>query len=99
MQERQGQWRVFVERDGMEVEQVGFDGEGVGSKGGTVPDIRDSVEGFAGFACANGQGRNVDAVCGKKLIVWSEVDRGHGVTRTVAASRRWRADDRKAAPQ
>ena len=41
---------MFVECNGVEVELVGFDGEGVGAEGGTIADVGDGVEGFAGLA-------------------------------------------------
>jgi len=37
---------LFVEGDGMEVEQVGFHCKGVGTEGGTIADVGDGVEGF-----------------------------------------------------
>ena len=87
---------MFVECDGVEVEQVGFDGEGVGAEGWTIADIGDGVEGFAGLACADGEGCDVNAVCGKQFSVGGEVDGGHGVTCAVAAARGWSAQDSEA---
>ena len=90
LQEGQGEWGVFVECDGMEVQQVGFDGEGVGAEGGAIADVGDGVEGFGGCACADGEGGDVDAVCGKQFGVGGEIDGGDGVAGAVAASRGWR---------
>jgi len=77
---------VFVQCDGMEVQQVGFDGKGVGAEGWAIADVRDGVEGFAGLARADGQGCDVDAVCGKQFGVGGEIDRRHGVACAVAAA-------------
>jgi len=63
-QECQSERRLLVESDGVEVEQVGFDGEGVGSEGGTVSDIGDGVECFAVGVFADRHRGDVDAVCG-----------------------------------
>jgi len=68
----------------MEVEQVGFDGEGVGSEGGTVADVGDGVECLAGVAGADGEGCDVDAVGGEEFGVGREVDGGDGVSGAVA---------------
>ena len=77
---------MFVQRNRVEIEQVGFDGEGVGSKGRTVADVGDGVEGFAGFTCPNCQRCDVDTVCGKQFCVGSKVDRGDRVAGAVAAA-------------
>ena len=76
---------MFVQRDGMEVEQVGFDGEGVGAEGWAISDVGDGIEGFAGLACADSQGGDVDTVCGKQFGVGGEIDGWHGVACAVAA--------------
>lgn len=74
---------VGGEVDGVEVEEVGFDGEGIGAEGGTVSDVGDGVEGFGGRFKARdwirarrrgGGGADaklgdVDAVSGKELGV------------------------------
>ncbi len=49
----------------MEVEQIGFDREGVGAEGGSIAYVGDCVEGFAGVARSYSQSRDVDAVCGE----------------------------------
>lgn len=46
----------------MEVEQVGFDCEGVCAEGGAIADVGDGIEGFGGRAGAYGERRDVDAV-------------------------------------
>ena len=91
----------FGEVDGMEVEQVGLDGEGVCAEGGAVTDVGDGVEGLGGDVCcrfrrgAAGRGwhggadveaGDVDAVRGDELGVGGEVDGGYGVAGAVAAA-------------
>ena len=86
LEEGQGQGCLFVETDGVEVQQVGFDGEGVGSEGRAVADVGDGVKCFGGWACSDGESGDVDAVGGEKLCVRGEVDGGDGVARAVAAT-------------
>jgi len=83
----------------MEVQQVGFDCKGIGAEGWAIADVRDGVEGFAGSACADGQGCDVDAVCGKQFSVGGEIDRWHCVARTVAATGGGRAQNAEASAQ
>ena len=47
MQEGQRQRGLLVELDRVEVQQMGFDGEGVGTEGGAIADVGDGVEGLA----------------------------------------------------
>ena len=63
-EEGEGEGRLLGEIDGVEVEQVGFDCEGVCAEGGAVADVGDGVEGFAGWAGADGERGDVDAVGG-----------------------------------
>src|SRR5215469_2469217 len=75
--------RGFGEFDGVEVEDVRLDGEGVGPKGGTVANVGDGVERFiANFQCGD-----VDAVGGDEFGVGCEVDCGDGVACAVSAPR------------
>ena len=57
-----------VEFDGVEVEEVGFDGEGVGAEGGAVADVGDGFEGLGCWAGAYREGGDVDAVGGEELV-------------------------------
>jgi len=86
LEEGQGQGCLFVERDGVEVQQVGFDGEGVGAEGWAVADVGDGVECLDGRTCSDGEGGDVDAVGGEEFCVRGEVDGGNGVARAVAAA-------------
>jgi hypothetical protein len=47
-QKGQSERRVLVELDGMEVEQVRFDGERICAEGGTIAYVGDGVESLAG---------------------------------------------------
>lgn len=91
----------FGEVDGVEVEQVGLDGEGVCAEGGAVADVGDGVEGLGGdVGCGFRRGAarrgwrggadleagDVDAVRGDELGVGGEVDGGYGVAGAVAAA-------------
>ena len=53
-EEGKGEGRLFVEVDWVEVEQVGFDSEGVCAEGGAVADVGDGFKGFGGFTGADG---------------------------------------------
>ncbi len=86
-QERQGQWGLLGEVNGMEVEQVGFDREGVCAEGGAIADVGQRIEGFAGGACADFQCGDVDAVGRQQFRVGREVDGGDGVAGAVASAR------------
>src|ERR1700735_3872895 len=79
----------------MEVQQVGFDSEGVGAEGGAVSDVGDGVECFSGSTCADGQSSNVDTVCGEQFGIRGQGDCGDGVARAVAAAGGWCARDRE----
>ena len=74
------------ERDGVEVQQVGLDGEGRGTEGGADTDVGDGVEGFGGGAEADGKGGDVNAVGGEKLRVGLEVNGGDGIASAEAAA-------------
>ncbi len=47
VEEGQGEGCLFVEFDWVEVQEVGFYGEGVGAEGGAVAYVGDGFEGFA----------------------------------------------------
>ena len=92
MEEGQGERCLFVEFDGVEVQEVGFYGEGVGAECGAVAYVGDGFEGFAvgtGFgvgAGPDGESGDVDAVGGEEFVVGGEVDGGDGVAGAVPAS-------------
>jgi len=65
---------------------VGFDGEGVCAEGGAVSYVGDGFEGLGCWAGAYGEGGDVDAVGGEKLVVGGEVDGGDGVAGAVASA-------------
>lgn len=65
LEEGQGQGCLLVEGDGMEVQQVGFDGEGVGPEGWAVADVGNGVECLGGWAGSDGESGDVDAVGGE----------------------------------
>lgn len=83
----------------MEVEQVGFDCEGVCAEGGAVADVGDGIEGLAGGTCADGQRGDVDAVGREKFGIGCEIDGGDGVAGAVAASGGWGGCDGKGATE
>ena len=87
------------ERDGVEVQQVGLDGEGCGTEGGADADVGDGLEGFGGGAGADGERGDVDAVGGKQLRVGREVDGGNGVASAEAAAGGGRAVDGEGAAE
>jgi hypothetical protein len=68
LEEAKGDGRLLGEGlisfKGVEVEQVGFDREGVCAEGGAIADVGHGVKGFTGGACADGQRGDVDAVGG-----------------------------------
>jgi len=63
-EEGQGEGRLLGEIDRVEVEQVGFNGERVCAKGGAIADIGDGLEGFCGWAGADSERCDVDAISG-----------------------------------
>ena len=79
----------LVAFQGVEVEQVGFDGVGVGAKGGAVTCVGDGFEDFL----SDGEGGDVDAVGREKLGVGREVDGRDSVFCAVAAAGRGDAFD------
>ncbi len=83
----------------MEVEEVGFDGEGVDAEGGAVAHVGDGLKALSLCRVADSEGGNVDAVGGEELWVWGEVDRGDGVAGAVAASRGRGGDDGEGAAE
>src|SRR2546430_722691 len=95
MKERQREWCVFVKLNGVEVEQMGLDGEGVFAKGRAIADVGDCVERFA----VDGEGGDVDADGRNQFSVRCEVDGGHGVSGAVAAARGGRAVDGEGAAE
>ena len=70
----------------MEVEQVGFDSEGIGSEGGAVADVGYGVKALGVVSAADANSRDVDAVFGSEFFIAGQVDRWHGVFGAVAAS-------------
>lgn len=81
---------ALVQRDGVEVEEMGLDGGGVLGKfsgeGGAIADVGDGVEGFGGGAGADLHAGDVDAVGGEEVGIGGEVDGGDGVSGSVAAA-------------
>ena len=90
---------MLGEFDWVEVEQMGFDGEGVGAKGGAVADVSNGLEEFGVQAATNGQGSDVDAIGGQEFGVGREVDGGDGVAGTVSAAGGGRAVDGEGAAE
>src|SRR3984957_17231101 len=76
---------------GMEAQQVGFDGIQIRSKCRTVAHIRDRIKTLA----ADARPGDVDAVLGNEFLVAGQVDGGHGVFRAVAAAAAWCAENAK----
>ena len=86
MQEGQGERGLFGELDWVEVQEMGFYGEGVGAEGGAIAYIGDGFEGLGRNACANREGCDVDAVGGEKFRIRGQVDGGDGVASAVTAA-------------
>ena len=101
LEEGEVEWGVFGEVDGVEVEQVGFDGEGMSAlcRRWAVADVGDGFEGFGDRAGADGEGGDVDAVGGEEFGVGGEVDGGDGVAGAVAAAGGGVADDGEGWPR
>ena len=68
--------------DGMEVQQMAFDGERIGAKRRTIAHIRHRLETLV----VDPQPGNVNAVGGNQFVVTCEIDCRHGVLMAVAAS-------------
>src|SRR5215470_4524960 len=82
---------VGSEIDGMEVQQMAFDGEGISAKSRPGAHVSDGVETFVADA---GPG-DVDAICGNQFIVATQIDCRHSVLVAVTASSSWRRSDTK----
>src|SRR3954452_21686831 len=78
--------RVRAKFDGMKVQEVGFNGKGVGAEGGAVTDVGNGIEALGTDA---GTG-NVHAVLGNELLVAAQINGGNGVLRSVATAASWR---------
>lgn len=96
MQESHLEMGGVVEIDGVEVEEVGFDGEGVGAEGGAVADVGDSAE---EVRASDVQCGDVDAVGGQQFGVGREVDSGNGVAGAVTSAGGGGAVDGEVAPE
>ena len=66
----------------MKVQQVGFNGEQLRAKGGTIPHIGHRIKAF--FCDASP--RDVNAVLGHKLFVTRQIDGWNGVLRSISAA-------------
>src|SRR5271168_1897736 len=69
--------RLRREFDGMEIEQVGLDGEKLRPEGWTIPHIRNRIESLR----AHPRAGNVDAVLGDQFFVAGQVDGRHRIFR------------------
>ena len=65
--------RLVVEVDGFEVEDVGLDGEGGFTEGGTISDVGDGLEAPA----IHSEPGDVHAESGKDVLVGGKIDGGH----------------------
>lgn len=83
----------------MEVEQVGFDGEGIGPEGGTVADVGDCVKALGVVSAADANSRDVHAVLWNEFFVAGQVDGGDGVFGAIAASASSVGEDAEGAAQ
>ena len=70
----------FSKVNRVEVEEMGFNGEGICAEGGTIANVGDRLEGLF----SDSQGRDVDAVGGEEFRVGGEVDGGDGEAGAVA---------------
>src|ERR1700758_2410664 len=100
-EEGESQGRGFIQRDGSEVEQMAFDGEGCIGEGGPGADVGDGVEadlvrgiGVRG-AGRNLHAANVDARSGDEAIVACKIDSGDSEAAADAAALCRRAQDGK----
>src|ERR1700722_8658805 len=98
-QESQAEGCVFGEFDGVEVEQVGLDGEGIRAEGGAVADVGDAGEDFGGCAGADGECGDIDAVGRQQFGIAGQIDGGDGVFAAVSAAGCGRAVDGEGAAQ
>src|SRR5258708_2327705 len=81
--------------NGMEVQQVGLDGERVCAKRWPIAYVGNGVEAFIAYA----RPCDVNAIFGNKLLVASQVDGRYGIFRAIAASASGRPQNTERARQ
>src|SRR6185437_3294941 len=81
-QEKQFNFRFRGEFQGMEVEQVSFDGERLCAEGGTVADVGHGIKALFRHAGAG----NVNAIAVHELFITAEIDGGNRVFGAVTAA-------------
>src|ERR1051326_8064834 len=79
----------------MEIEQMGFNGEGFIAKSRPHADVGDRVERLIVHAGAG----EINAIAGNQVVIAAQVDGGNRVAMAVAASAPWCASDAEDASQ
>src|SRR5262249_50954179 len=82
------------ELDGMKVQQVGLDGEGIGPERRTVANVRHGVKAFS----VDDRARDVNTIGWDQLLITAQVDGGDGVLVSITASAAGRGGDGKNTP-
>src|SRR5581483_910930 len=74
-------FRFWSQCEWVKIEQVGFNRKRIASERGAATYVSDGIETFVAHASS----RDVDAVCRNHLLITTQVDRRHGVLRSIAA--------------
>ena len=75
-------FRFWIQFDGMEVEQMGFDRKRLGAEGGTIADVGDGVEALIAHAGSS----DVNAIFRNQFFIAAQIDGGNGVFGAVSAA-------------